>query len=99
MASPHTGIDSSAAAIQRAKQPRAGVSVNFQVADASRLEGEPSTYQVNMSMTAFETMLACNPDKFEEIKLAALRFKLIESSLPNGRAHAPVWGMHATRID
>jgi SAM-dependent methyltransferase len=60
---------------------------------------EPSTYQVNMSIRAFETMLERNPDKAEEIKLAALRFKLIEPTLPNGRAHAPVWEMHATRID
>jgi SAM-dependent methyltransferase len=175
-----TGIDSSAAAIERAKEnaKKAGVSVDFLVADASRLDGldnrfdtvvdcafyhvfsdlpevcasyaralhratrpgarlymfefapgavngigaprsvaednfrrvfpdagwditylEPSTYQVNMSMQAFEMMLARNPDKIEEIKLAALRFKLIEASLPNGRAHAPVWEMHATRVD
>jgi SAM-dependent methyltransferase len=175
-----TGIDSSPAAIERAKENarRAGVSVNFLVADASKLEGlenrfdtvvdcafyhvfsdvpevsrsyaqalhratrpgarlymfefapggvngigaprslsednfrqvfpdagweisylEPSTYQVNMSMRAFETMLQRNPDKAEEIQLAALRFKLIEPTLPNGRAHAPVWEMHATRID
>jgi hypothetical protein len=44
-------------------------------------------------------ILARNPDKFEGIQLVALRFKLIEPSLPNGRAHAPVWEMHATRID
>jgi hypothetical protein len=60
---------------------------------------EPSTYQVNMSMRAFETMLERNPDKAEEIQLAALRFKLIEPTLTDGRAHAPVWEMHATRID
>jgi hypothetical protein len=60
---------------------------------------EPSTYQVNMSMTAFEAMLARNPDKIEEIKHAALRFALIEPTLDKGRAHAPVWEMHATRID
>jgi hypothetical protein len=47
----------------------------------------------------FEMMLARSPDKFEEIKLAALRFRLIEPSLPNGGADAPVWEMHATRID
>jgi hypothetical protein len=40
-----------------------------------------------------------NPDKAEEINLAALRFKLIEPSPPNGRAHVPVWQMRATRID
>jgi hypothetical protein len=52
-----------------------------------------------MSMRAFETMLERNPDKSEEIKLAALRFKLIEPTLPNGRAPAPVWETHAARID
>ena len=38
---PTTGIDSSPAAIERAKAnaERAGVSVNFQVADATKLEG------------------------------------------------------------
>jgi hypothetical protein len=33
------------------------------------------------------------------MSMRALRFKLIEPTLPNGRAHAPVWEMHATRID
>jgi len=28
---------------------------------------QPNTYQVNISMTAFEAMLVSNPDKFEEI--------------------------------
>jgi SAM-dependent methyltransferase len=175
-----TGIDSSPAAIERAKENarRAGVSVNFQVADAIKLEGlenrfdtvvdcafyhvfsevpaatrsyaralhratkpgarlymfefaagtvngigaprslseddfrqvfpdagweitylGPTTYQVNMSVKAFEQMLARNPDKADQIKLEILRFKLIEPFLTNGRAHAPFWEMHATRID
>ena len=174
-----TGIDSSPAAIERAKENarRAGVSVNFQVADAIKLEGlenrfdtvvdcafyhvfsevpaatrsyaralhratkpgarlymfefaagtvngigaprslseddfrqvfpdagweitylGPTTYQVNMSVKAFEQMLARNPDKADQIKLEILRFKLIEPFLTNGRAHAPFWEMHATRI-
>ena len=175
-----TGIDSSPAAIERAKENarRAGVSVNFQVADAIKLEGlenrfdtvvdcafyhvfsevpaatrsyaralhratkpgarlymfefgpgtingigaprslseddfrqvfpdagweitylGPTTYQVNMSVEAFEQMLARNPDKADQIKLEILRFKLIEPFLTNGRAHAPFWEMHATRLD
>jgi hypothetical protein len=59
----------------------------------------PTTYQVNMSVEAFEQMLARNPDKAELIKLEILRFKLIEPFLPNGRAYAPFWEMHATRVD
>jgi hypothetical protein len=51
---------------------------------------EPSTYQVNMSMRAFDAMVQRNPDKAEEIQLAALRFTLIEPTLANRRAHAPV---------
>lgn len=175
-----TGIDSSPTAIERAKENarRAGVSVNFQVADATRLEGlknrfdtvvdcafyhvfsdvpeakrsyaralhratkpgarlymfefgpgtvngigaprslseddfrqvfpdagweitylAPATYQVNMSLEAFDLMLARNPDKADQIKLNAAMFRLIQSFLPNGRAHAPVWEMHATRLD
>jgi SAM-dependent methyltransferase len=175
-----TGIDSSPAAIERAKENarRAGVSVNFQVGDAIRLEGlenrfdtvvdcafyhvfsdvleakrsyaralhratkpgarlymfefgpgsvngigaprslslddfiqvfpdagwqmtylGPTTYQVNMSVEAFEMMIARNPDKAEQIKPFVERFRLIESWLPNGRAYAPFWEMHATRVD
>ena len=59
----------------------------------------PTTYQVNMSVEAFEQMLARNPDKADQIKFEILRFKLIEPFLPNGRAHAPFWEMHATRVD
>ena len=175
-----TGIDSSPAAIERAKENarRAGVSVNFLVADAIKLEGldnrfdtvvdcafyhvfsevpeattayaralhratkpgarlymfefapgningigaprslskdnflnvfpdagweitylAPATYQVNMSLEAFDAMAARNPDKAEHIKASALLFQLIQAMLPDGRAHAPVWEMHATRVD
>ena len=175
-----TGIDSSPTAIERAKENarKAGVSVNFLVADAITLEGlenrfdtvvdcafyhvfsevpeattayaralhratkpgarlymfefgpgningigaprslseddflkvfpdagweitylAPATYQVNLSLEAFDAMAARNPDKVEQIKASALLFQLIQAMLPNGRAHAPVWEMHATRID
>ena len=174
-----TGIDSSPAAIERAKENarQAGVSVNFQVGDAIRLEGFQNrfdtvvdcafyhvfsdvpeakrayaralhratrpgarlylfgygpgsvngivaprslslddlqafpdsgwqvthlgltTYQVNMSLEAFDLMIARNPEKAEEMRLFADRFRLIQSWLPNGRAYAPFWEMHATRLD
>ncbi|MBV8860336.1 MAG: class I SAM-dependent methyltransferase [Mycobacterium sp.] len=175
-----TGIDSSPTAIERAKENarNAGVSVNFQVADAMTLEGFvnrfdtvvdcafyhlfsdvmelkasyaqnlrratkpgarlymfehgpgtingygaprslsvndflqvfpdagweitylwPTTYQVNISVEAFDQMIARNPDKAEQIKPVVERFRLIQSWLPNGRAHAPFWEMHATRLD
>jgi len=175
-----TGIDSSVSAIERAKENarRAGVAVNFQVADATKLEGLenrfdtvvdcafyhlfsdvmqlkrsyaqtlhratkpgarlymfehgpgtvngygaprslsvddflqvfpdagweitylwPTTYQVNISVEAFEMMIERNPDKAEQIKPAVERFRLIQSWLPDGRAHAPFWEMHATRLD
>jgi SAM-dependent methyltransferase len=175
-----TGIDSSPTAIERAKENArsAGVSVNFQVADAMALEGFenrfdtvvdcafyhlfsdvmvlkrsyaqnlhratkpgarlymfehgpgnvngygaprslsvddflqvfpdagweitylwPTTYQVNISVEAFEMMIARNPDKAEQIKPMVERFRLFQSWLPNGRAHAPFWEMHATRLD
>ena len=52
-----------------------------------------------MSLEAFDAMLARNPDKAEQIKASALLFLVIRPMLPNGRAHAPVWEMHATRVD
>jgi SAM-dependent methyltransferase len=175
-----TGIDSSPSAIERAKDNarKAGVSVNFQVADAMRLEGFqnrfdtvvdcafyhlfsdvmalkrsyaqtlhrvtkpgarlymfehgpgnvngygaprslsiddflqvfpdagweitylwPTTYQVNISVEALEQMIERNPDKAEQIKPMVERFRLYQSWLPNGRAHSPIWEMHATRLD
>jgi SAM-dependent methyltransferase len=175
-----TGIDSSASAIERAKENarRAGVSVNFRVGDAMTLDGVenrfdtvvdcafyhlfsdvmelkrlyarnlhratkpgarlymfehgpgtvngcgaprslsmedflhvfpaagwkitylwPTTYEVNMSVAAFEQMIARNPDRAEELKPELERFRLVQSWLPNGRAHAPFWEMHATRLD
>jgi SAM-dependent methyltransferase len=175
-----TGIDSSPAAIERAKENarKAGVSVNFQVADAMRLQGLdnrfdtvvdcafyhlfsdvtvlkrsyartlhratkpgarlymfehgpgnvngcgaprslsiddflqvfpdagwqitylwPTTYQVNLSVVAFEQMIERNPDKAERFKPELERFRLFQHWLPNGRAHAPFWEMHATRLD
>jgi SAM-dependent methyltransferase len=59
----------------------------------------PTTYQVNMSVPAFEQMLERNPHRAEEIKLEIMKFQLIQSWLPNGRAYAPFWEMHATRLD
>jgi len=59
----------------------------------------PTTYEVNMSLEAFDHMIARNPEKPEQIKPVAERFRLFQSWLTNGRAHAPFWEMHATRLD
>jgi SAM-dependent methyltransferase len=59
----------------------------------------PTTYQVNLSGETFEMMLARNPDQAEQIKAVQERFKIIEPWLTNGRAHAPFWECHATRVD
>jgi SAM-dependent methyltransferase len=174
------GIDGSLTAIERAKQnaQRAGVSVNFQLADATKLEGlenrfdtvvdsafyhkfstepelqrsyaralhrvtkpgarlytfefgagningfqmprslseddfrqvfpdagweitylGPTTYLINMSVETLELMLARNPDMADQVKPLVERLRIIEPWLTNGRAHAPFWEMHATRVD
>jgi SAM-dependent methyltransferase len=59
----------------------------------------PTTYQVNLSVQAIEMMLARNPDQAEQITPFLERFRVIEPWLTNGRAHAPFWEMHATRVD
>jgi len=175
-----TGIDASPSGLQRARENarKAGVSVNFQLADATKLQGlenrfdtvvdsafyhvfsddkelqrsyaralhratkpaarlymfefgphnvngfrmpralseddfrqvfpdagweitylGPTTYLVNLSSEAFDMMLARNPDRVEQVKPIAERFKVIEPWLEDGRAHAPFWECHATRVD
>jgi SAM-dependent methyltransferase len=59
----------------------------------------PTTYQINMSVQAIEMMLARNPDQAEQIEPLLERFRIIEPWLTNGRAHAPFWEVHATRMD
>jgi SAM-dependent methyltransferase len=175
-----TGIDASPTGLERAKENarRAGVSVNFQLADATKLEGlenrfdtvvdsafyhafstepelqrsyaralhratkpaarlymfefgtgningfqmprslseddfrqvfpdagweitylGPTTYLINMSVETLELMLARNPDMAEQVTPLVERLRIIEPWLTNGRAHAPFWAMHATRVD
>lgn len=175
-----TGIDASPAGLQRARENarKAGVSVDFQLADATKLEGfdnrfdtvvdcafyhvfstdpqlqrsyaralhratkpgarlylfefgahtvngfrmprslseddfrqvfpdagweitylGPTTYQVNLSVESIEMMLARNPDQVEQIEPMLERFKVMAPWLTNGRAHAPFWECHATRLD
>lgn len=175
-----TGIDASPAAIERARQNarRAGVTVDFQVADATKLEGlegrfdtvvdtafyhvftdEPelqksyvralhratkpgarlymyefgdhnvngfrmprsmsaddfrgvlpdagweitylgtTTYQGNVSVEAFETMAARNPDMADQMGPVLERLRAIEPWLVDGRVHMPFWEVHATRVE
>jgi SAM-dependent methyltransferase len=58
-----------------------------------------TTYQVNMSVEHFEAMAARNPDMVERIKPVLDRFRVIEPWLDDGRAYAPFWEVHATRVD
>jgi SAM-dependent methyltransferase len=59
----------------------------------------PTTYQINMSGETLDMMVARNPDMAEQMKPLVERFRIIEPWLINGRAHAPFWEMHATRVD
>jgi SAM-dependent methyltransferase len=59
----------------------------------------PTTYQVNASLDAFEAMAARNPDLAEDFQPLLERLRTIEPWLVNGRAHAPFWEVHATRVD
>jgi SAM-dependent methyltransferase len=59
----------------------------------------PTTYLINMSVESLEMMIARNPDMAEQMQPLLERFRIIEPWLTNGRAHAPFWEMHATRVD
>jgi PHP family Zn ribbon phosphoesterase len=59
----------------------------------------PTTYLINMSVESLELMLARNPEMADQMKPLVERFRIIEPWLTNGRAHAPFWEMHATRMD
>ena len=59
----------------------------------------PTTYQVNVSLEAFEMMAARNPEYADDIQPMLERFRVMEPWLTNGRAHAPFWEVHATRRD
>ena len=59
----------------------------------------PTTYLINMSVESLEMMLARNPDMAEQMQPLVERFRIIEPWLTNGRAHAPFWAVHATRVD
>jgi len=58
-----------------------------------------TTYLVNMSAETMEAMAARNPDMADTIQPLLERFRVIEPWLTNGRAHAPFWEVHATRVD
>lgn len=75
-------IDSSSAAFEPAQDNAwiAVVSADSRVADPSKPE---ATYRGHPGLAAIEAILARNPDKFAEIKLAALRFALIGESRCN----------------
>ena len=52
-----------------------------------------------MSSENFDRMLQRTPEMAEQMKPVAERFRTIEPWLTDGRAHAPFWEVHATRVD
>ncbi|OHV03938.1 class I SAM-dependent methyltransferase [Mycobacterium talmoniae] len=59
----------------------------------------PTTYQINMSVQTLEMMAARNPDAADQVAEVLERFRVIEPWLTDGRAYAPFWEVHATRVD
>jgi hypothetical protein len=57
-----------------------------------------TTQQVNVSVESFEEMLARNPALADEWRPMLERLRVIEPWLVDGRAYAPFWEVHATRI-
>ncbi|AKN17493.1 class I SAM-dependent methyltransferase [Mycobacterium haemophilum] len=58
-----------------------------------------TTYQVNLSVEAFEMMAKRNPDMADRVRFVLDRFRVMEPWLTDGRLHAPFWEVHATRVD
>jgi SAM-dependent methyltransferase len=59
----------------------------------------PTTYQINMSSENFDRMVQRDPERAEQMKPVAERFRTMEPWLTDGRVHAPFWEVHATRVD
>ena len=59
----------------------------------------PTTYQINMTSENFEQMLQRYPERAEQLRPVAERFRTFEPWLTDGRVHAPFWEVHATRVD
>jgi len=60
---------------------------------------EPTTYQTNLDITTLEKVATINPEIAAAMGPMLERFRAIGSWLAGGRAHAPVWEVHATRLD
>ena len=58
-----------------------------------------TTYQVNVSVESFQLMAEHNPDMAAQFDPLLERLRVIEPWLVDGRAHAPFWEVHATRVD
>lgn len=59
----------------------------------------PTTYQINVSPESIELLAARNPDMADEVEGMLAQYRAMEPWLASGRAHAPFWEVHATRVD
>jgi hypothetical protein len=59
----------------------------------------PTTYQINVSAESIELLAARNPDMADEVEGMLAQYRAMEPWLISGRAHAPFWEVHATRVD
>lgn len=57
-----------------------------------------TTYQANFDITNFENIRAGNDELAATMEPLLERFRTIDSWLVDGRAHAPAWEVHATRV-
>lgn len=60
---------------------------------------EPTTYQQNLDITVLEKVATLKPEIGAALGPMLERFRTIGSWLTDGRAHAPIWEVHATRIN
>lgn len=58
-----------------------------------------TTNEVNACIESFEEAAEGNPDLSADLLAMVERLRVIESWLIDGRAHAPFWEVHATRVD
>jgi SAM-dependent methyltransferase len=88
-----TGIDASPTAVQRARENarRAGVSVNFQLADATRLEGLENRFDTVVDCAFYHSFSLFSPDK--EVQKSYVR-ALHRATKPRARLYMFEFGAH-----
>ena len=94
-----TGVDGSPSAIERVKRnaEQAGVQVDFQLADATTLEGFDGRFDTVVDRLT--DMLTSNPGMAARFGPLQQRLATLEPLLENHRVHFPIWAVAATRLN